>query len=67
LLLRLGERVEGVDDYSWGEDFGEDVGWGVRVGGVEGVGRDSAAAEGGEGLGDVGILIGPVGAEEDGA
>jgi hypothetical protein len=50
-----------------GEDFGEDVGGGGGVGGIEGVGGDSAAAESGEGLGDGGILIGPVGAEEDGA
>ena len=66
-LLRSGESVECGDDDAWGEDFGEDVGRGIGVGGIEGVGGDSAAAEGGEGLGDGGILVGPVGAEEDGA
>ena len=61
------ERVEGVDDNSWSEDFGEHVGWGRGIGGVEGVCGDSAAAEGGECLSDVGILVGPVGAEENGS
>ena len=61
------QTVDGANDDAGREDLGEDVGWSGRVGGVEGVGGNSAAAEGGEGLGDGGILIGPVGAEEDGA
>ena len=55
---------EGGEDDVFGEELGEDVGGGVLCGGVDDVGGDAAAVDRGELLGDLGVVLGPVGAEE---
>ena len=55
---------EGGEDDVLGEELGEDVGGGVWSRGVDDVGGDAAAVDRGELFGDLGIVLGPVGAEE---
>src|SRR5271170_2108535 len=64
LLRRIFDSVEGVEDDTGSQDFGQNL-W--RVAGrsrIEDVGGNSAAAEGGEGLGDSLVVAGPIGANQ---
>src|SRR5579859_5832647 len=56
--------LEGGEDDVFGEELGKDVGGGVYGRGVDDVGGDAAAVDGGELFGDLGVVLGPVGAEE---
>ena len=56
--------LEGGEDDVFGEELGQDVGGGVYGRGVDDVGGDAAAVDGGELLGDLGVVLGPVGSEE---
>src|SRR5271170_3338469 len=55
---------EGGEDDVFGEEFGEDVGRGVLHRRIDYVGGDATAVDRGELLGDLGVVLGPVGLEE---
>ncbi len=55
---------EGSENNAFGEELGQDVWGGVFRRGIDDVGGYAAAVDQGELFGDLGVVLGPVGAEE---